>query len=530
MANKGNRKKISWYYIMPSLIIVAVSCFIMYVMIRLIYSRLTDFSFDNNFGSFGDFFAGMTTPFLTLVTALFALWAFLSQKEQLNLQKEDSIRHHIEGTFFQLFALYNNMVDGLEYEISNGKEYNGRGFFKKAYIDLMNIYLKEEGPEEQRLKTSMEKLDAMHANNFHLYYKNLFQLFAWIYDNREALSKNQKRTYIDLIRAQLSHYEMMLVYFNAKFFGRNFFYKMLNDLHFFDTYNLDGYGTITAKFVAEAEAFNEKKDYQYDQKATNDFTTSLTRDELELALMEKQLTVEYQPIIRSFDQKVSDVEALLRWHHPKKGYIEPAIFIPQMEYYGFGDELLEYLICEVCEHMKKHRSKLVYSINLSIDQLLLSDLLPKIDMFEHQYKMNNNQIQFEITESKEIYHRPQVKYIIHELQFRGYRVGIDDFGSGYFSFMDFIGLPFDFIKMDKQFVNSLHVESINEKTVEHIIEMAMTQDKEVIIEGIETQEQFEVWERLGVHKFQGYYISKPVNGKDILKLNLKKLEQKLKNP
>ncbi|MBP2258441.1 hypothetical protein [Virgibacillus alimentarius] len=151
--------------------------FSMYYIIH--HEDTTAFTFGDNYGYLADFFNGITTPILTIITALFALWAFLSQKEQLKLQKEESVRQRIEGTFFQLFDLHSNMVRDLVYEAPNGfGRHGGQDFFKKAYTDLMQIYLAEEDTDEDlRLLASMQKLDKIHANNFHLYYKNLFRKY-----------------------------------------------------------------------------------------------------------------------------------------------------------------------------------------------------------------------------------------------------------------------------------------------------------------------------------------------------------------
>jgi len=517
-------KKISLFYILPSLFIIGFSSAIIYLIVQLIFQdeRTVGFSFEDNYAAIGNFFNGITTPILTLATALFALWAFLSQQEQLKLQKEESNRQRIEGTFFHLFDLHTNMVRELEYEMPYGKEnYIGRAFFKKAYTDLINIYLQEDGMEDVRLHAAMKKLDKIHANNFHLYYKNLFQLFYWIYEHREVLSEKQKDSYIALIRAQLSHYEMMLVYFNAKFFGRNFFYKMLDELTFLSKYNLDGHGSVEEKFRAEAEAF------KIQSKARNndavDYTPiTFSRDELFQALQQNEVNLYFQPIVQSASKKIIQVEALLRWTHPEKGKVRPEDFVHQVEHYGLTDELFDYLMHHICAHMKQFKLKIVYSINISLEQLLLTGLPERVENICKEHKVSPKQLQFEITESKELYLREQIKQIITSLREKGFRVGLDDFGSGYFSFRDLMELPVVFLKLDKQFVSSLTEQSHQESVIRNIIEIAKLQGWNVTAEGIETAEQLATWRNLEVDALQGYYISEPVPYDQVKKLFRKK--------
>ncbi|GAA0591101.1 hypothetical protein GCM10009001_03910 [Virgibacillus siamensis] len=167
-----------------------------FIGVMLYKGGIQGFNFGGNFGTLGDFFNGITTPILTVFMAVFAYKAFRSQQEQLELQKKDSQRMQIEETFFQLFGLHNNMMNGLEYTITDEKNnYTGRTFFEKAYMDLIHYYIKDDDEGEERIKHSMEKLDDKHNNNFHLYYKNLFQLFNWIYEHRDVLTVKQTNMY-----------------------------------------------------------------------------------------------------------------------------------------------------------------------------------------------------------------------------------------------------------------------------------------------------------------------------------------------
>lgn len=521
--NHTSKSKWLQYVLLPIAILVII--FIMvYLSINYIFNvQWTDgFDFGKNYGTIGDFFNGISTPILTFITALFALWAFLGQKEQLRQQKEDSDRQRIEGTFFQLLDNNTDIVKSLEFDDSHeNRTYTGTAFFKKAYTDLINIYNAEEGPQELRLKQSMEKLDDLYKDIFHLYYKNLFQVFFWIYKHRRELSHEQIDTYVDLIRARLSHYQMTLIYFNAKFFGRNMFYKVLDEVGFLEKYNRDKFGTVEKQFDDAAKAFMERSKPKI--VAPSDHKSVLfSHDELYQALQREELEVMYQPIVNSSNEAITAVEALLRWDHPSKGIIKPGDFINQMED-DFPSELFEYVLENVCKTLKQTNFPIVASVNVSANQLLLSDFMTNLKSICSKYKVRGESIQIEMTESRELYKREEVKTIIQSLQEIGIKIGIDDFGNGFFSFNDLMDMQLDFVKLDRQFVKNTEARPSQEQAVAHIINIIKLQNWHVTVEGIETAHQLSKWQELGVDALQGYFI-----GEEIPATQLKTLKKGVK--
>jgi EAL domain-containing protein (putative c-di-GMP-specific phosphodiesterase class I) len=105
--------------------------------------------------------------------------------------------------------------------------------------------------------------------------------------------------------------------------------------------------------------------------------------------------------------------------------------------------------------------------------------------------------------------------MIETLRMKGFRVGIDDFGSGYFSFHDLMNLSIDFVKLDKQFVDSLDQQENHRQMIQHIIGMLKDKGCQITIEGIETESQFAAWKALEVDLVQGYYIAKPMPVKQL---------------
>ena len=146
-----------------------------------------------------------------------------------------------------------------------------------------------------------------------------------------------------------------------------------------------------------------------------------------------------------------------------------------------------------------------------MNQLLLEHLLPEITTILQRYYISATQITLEITENIEIYTVKKVNKTLHSLKEMGFTIALDDFGNGYFSFSDFIQLPIDYIKLDRDFVSSLMKNKKHKSVIQPIISMAHNLGLQVIIEGIEDHAQFTEWSTMGCDIIQGYFISKPIS-------------------
>ncbi len=237
--------------------------------------------------------------------------------------------------------------------------------------------------------------------------------------------------------------------------------------------------------------------------------------DLRLAIKLEQLELYYQPIIDFKKEKVVSVEALLRWNHPKMGQISPAIFIPIAEETGLiveiGDKVLE-MACETLNKWKPDKvlKKIKISINLSPKQIALGNLLPQIEGLLKLHDIKGNQIKIEITESVLVHSFQSAKYLIQGLKSHGIEIYLDDFGTGYSSLNYLHNFPFDVLKLDQTFVQSIHKRKQNLAIVNTIRLLASSLNMGSIAEGIETIPQLTSLIELGYESGQGYLFSKPV--------------------
>ncbi|WP_160725523.1 putative bifunctional diguanylate cyclase/phosphodiesterase [Bacillus sp. USDA818B3_A] len=249
----------------------------------------------------------------------------------------------------------------------------------------------------------------------------------------------------------------------------------------------------------------------------------LIENDLPYALKKGQLEVQFQPQYSLTDKRVTGVEALIRWNHPSLGIISPGEFIDYAEEAGVMNRLFFWILEQTCKKITawKNDQSVKVSINLAVNQLLLDHFLTEITKYLAKYSVQAGQITFEITENIKIYTLKIVNERLHSLKELGFSIALDDFGNGYFSFSDFLKLPLDYIKLDRNFVSSLMKDKKHIGVISPIIQMAHHLGLQVIIEGIEEQSQFMEWAGLGCDFIQGYYISRPIRYEDLADCSVK---------
>ncbi|WP_066067364.1 putative bifunctional diguanylate cyclase/phosphodiesterase [Neobacillus soli] len=269
-------------------------------------------------------------------------------------------------------------------------------------------------------------------------------------------------------------------------------------------------------YVAEALGENHFSFYNGELNKSA-YRKVLIENNLPYALKKGQLFVQYQPQYCLRQRKIVGAEALIRWNHPSLGEIPPAEFIHYADNAGMLNHLFFWVFGEVCQTIANEKNrKLKYSINLSVNQLLLEYLLEEIANILKRYTLSPAQITLEITENVEIYSVKKVNERLHCLKEMGFTIALDDFGNGYFSFSDFIKLPLDFIKLDRDFVISLMKNKQHQSVISPIITMAHNLGMQVVIEGIEDKTQFTEWLLLDCDIIQGYFIGKPISFAELI--------------
>lgn len=240
----------------------------------------------------------------------------------------------------------------------------------------------------------------------------------------------------------------------------------------------------------------------------------LIEKDLNYAIRLNQFKVLYQPQLNTNTRKIIGVEVLIRWNHPQIGNVSPDEFIPIADSTGKSTEIFYWVLEEVCQHInqlkKRNFPNLKYSINLSIHQLTFPNFVESVNQICINYGIHPGLLAFEITENIQLYKEQLLINTIKSLRKLDFNIGLDDFGNGYFSFTNFITLPINFVKLDKNFVTSLVNNNQISLVISPIINMAHNLKLAVVIEGIETKQQFNEWCQLKCDIIQGYLISKPV--------------------
>ncbi|MFP4221159.1 MAG: EAL domain-containing protein [Phormidium sp.] len=234
-----------------------------------------------------------------------------------------------------------------------------------------------------------------------------------------------------------------------------------------------------------------------------------------------EFSLYYQPLVCLQTGRIRGFEALLRWHHPKKGLISPVDFIPISEEIGLIHELGSWVFWEACQQLSDWRSQfphlqdLTLNVNLSTIQLMQPQLVELIENALMGVQLPQGCIKLEITETCLLQSNAQVFDILRKLQELGLSLCIDDFGTGYSSLSRLHEFPVHTLKIDKAFVARLQEKSngVSEngnEIVHTIITLAHALGMDAVAEGIETPTQLAIVRAMGCELAQGYLFSRPL--------------------
>ena len=251
--------------------------------------------------------------------------------------------------------------------------------------------------------------------------------------------------------------------------------------------------------------------------------------DLRKAIGEGQLSLAYQPLFDLEPYRLNGFEALARWVHPVRGIISPAVFIALAEETGCIEALTTWAIDEAARQLaawrrqSPHFDELVMHVNVSGKDLSRPHLVPHVREVLQRHGLPARVLTLEITESMLMEHRELALRSLGELSALGVKLGIDDFGTGYSSLAYLSTLPFDCLKIDRSFVIGMHKSPQNVEIVRTILSLGRTLNKQVIAEGIETQEQLGRLKQLGTPVGQGYLLARPLGPVQVSELLLETL-------
>ena len=244
------------------------------------------------------------------------------------------------------------------------------------------------------------------------------------------------------------------------------------------------------------------------------------------ALKEKQFQVFFQPKfdVRGEKPVLCSAEALVRWKHPRLGMISPGIFIPLFEKNGLIFQLDCYVWEGAAEKIREWKDRLGITLPVSVNVSRIDLYEPRlIDLLQGicgRYGLGNGELLLEITESAYTGDAGQIVEKVKKLREIGFRIEMDDFGSGYSSLNMLSTLPIDALKLDMYFIRSAFQGKTDTRLLEMMIRLAETFEVPVIAEGVETAEQVAALKEMGCDIIQGYYFSRPLPGDEFEKYML----------
>jgi len=242
--------------------------------------------------------------------------------------------------------------------------------------------------------------------------------------------------------------------------------------------------------------------------------------DLRSALANGEFELFYQPIVSLQDNKITAFEALLRWHHPERGMISPAEFIPIAEEMGLIIPLGEWVLRTACAEAATWPSDIKVSVNISSLQLTNENLVDVIISAIASARVPANRLELEITESVFFQNTSANLSTLKKLHELGVKFAMDDFGTGYSSLSYLLSFPFSKIKIDRSFIAGLSDKNESRAIVRAVADLARNLNMIVTAEGVETDQQLEQIRILGCTEMQGYLFSHPLPAAEIHRLFL----------
>lgn len=245
----------------------------------------------------------------------------------------------------------------------------------------------------------------------------------------------------------------------------------------------------------------------------------LTPEEIRIGLDTNQVDVFFQPKVSVLDRRVLGAECLVRWHHPERGLLPPAAFISVAEEYGLIDALTLEVFRQAMARLgdwtrKGHHLKV--AVNLSMDNLSQLDLPEVFMKIVKEAGVDVSNVILEITESRLTCEYTKSLETITRLRLKGFGLSIDDFGTGHSSLEKLKLLPFTELKVDRAFVFGAAKDPIARAIFESSVHLARALSMNIVAEGAETQEDWDLVTQLGCNEVQGYFIAKPMSATDLM--------------
>ena len=232
------------------------------------------------------------------------------------------------------------------------------------------------------------------------------------------------------------------------------------------------------------------------------------------ALKNSEFKVFFQPKVSISQSRIVGAEALVRWIKPNGAVVTPDSFVPFLEKNGYIVKIDFFVYEEVCKYLRRRidagQEVVPISVNVSRIHMLKNDFISHLIEIVHRYRIDPGLIELELTESVFIANEDDAIRTLGLLREKGFKVSIDDFGSGYSSLSLLKRMPVDVLKIDKGFFSGDHMQEKESILLSSVIDMADKMDIDIICEGVETEEQVDFLKHTNCDTAQGFFYAKPV--------------------
>jgi EAL domain-containing protein (putative c-di-GMP-specific phosphodiesterase class I)/AmiR/NasT family two-component response regulator len=241
-------------------------------------------------------------------------------------------------------------------------------------------------------------------------------------------------------------------------------------------------------------------------------------DDVRAALLRGELLPWFQPQVEFGNGKVVSVEALARWRRSDGHIVRPMQFVPLLEREGLAQRLTDLMLEQACQWKRRWDEqglRLHLSVNVSASTLADPAAADHYQQMVQDHGVDPREVVLEITESSLMADAARGLGVLARLRLKGFGLSIDDFGTGYSSLAQLSQIPFTELKIDQGFVSGAHTDPRKRAVIEASLELARKLELEVVAEGVETTEDWQMLAELGCGMAQGYLIAKPVPGEEL---------------
>lgn len=245
---------------------------------------------------------------------------------------------------------------------------------------------------------------------------------------------------------------------------------------------------------------------------------TFTKDELERAISNNELVLFYQPEFNLEESVFEGVEALVRWNHPE-GLLQPAQFLPEIESEGLLLKMGDWVLEEACRQSKVWKEKglppLRMAINIYTEQFQQANFVDNVLSMLAKYQVDPGTFELELTENMIIHVDDLAAHEnIRRLRARGVMIALDDFGTGFSSISHLKRIRVDRIKIDRSYIQYIHMNTDDAAIVKAIIALANGLSLRSLAEGVETHHQLQVLLKYDCQEVQGFYFSDPLSAQE----------------